>query len=248
MQKSTDTRSDMLSSFIRHGVSGENLFHEVFEQILAGSDTTAASIRIIMLYLMSHPRVYAKLQAEIDGAVKGGMAPPSPGIISDANARQLPYLGAVIREAIRVHPPVVNIFSKTIPKGGDNVTVEGQQYHLPGGSMIGYSAWSMHRNNKPLYGEDAHVFRPERWFVDENEPDGKERLARMIRTNDMIFGYGRWLCLGRTVAMIEIYKTIFELLRNFDFALVNPHEPWTIRNTLGLYDIGNMWVHVTKRS
>ncbi|OCK73104.1 pisatin demethylase [Lepidopterella palustris CBS 459.81] len=248
MLKSTEERSDMLSSFIRHGLSGEDLFHETFEQILAGSDTTAASLRIIMLYVMSHPRVYAKLQAEVDGAVKAGIAPASPGVISDAEARRLVYLGAVVREAMRVHPPVVNLFSRVVPKGGDIVTVDGEEVFLPGDTLIGYSAWSMHRNNKALYGEDAHVFRPERWFVDENEPGGSERLARMLKTNDMIFGYGRWLCLGKVVAMIEIHKVIFELLRNFDFALTNPHEPWTISNTLGLFAIGNMWVEVTERS
>jgi len=246
--KSTEERSDMLSSFVRHGLSGDDLFHETFEQILAGSDTTAGSLRIIMLYLMSHPRVYAKLQAEIDGIVKAGLAPPSPEIITDAQARSLVYLGAVVREALRVHPPVVNIFSRVVPKGGDTVKVDGEDVFLPGGTLIGYSAWGMHRNNRVLYGEDTHVFRPERWFVDEKEPGGAERLAQMVKTNDMIFGYGRWHCLGKVVAMIEIHKVIFELLRNFDFALTNPHEPWTITNTLGLFAIGNMWVEVTERS
>ncbi|KAF2817669.1 pisatin demethylase [Mytilinidion resinicola] len=246
--KSTSERSDMLSSFVRHGLFGDALFHETFEQILAGSDTTAASLRIIMLYLMSHPRVYAKLQAEIDSAVNAGIAPASPGIISDAEARGLVYLGAVIREALRVHPPVVNIFSRVVPKDGDAVRVDGQDVFLPGGTLIGYSAWGMHRNNKALYGEDAHVFRPERWFVDEKEPGGAERLAQMLKTNDMIFGYGKWHCLGKVVAMIEIHKVIFELLRNFDFALTNPSEPWTISNAMGLFAIGNMWVEVTERS
>lgn len=246
--KPTQEKTDMLASFIRHGISGDDLFQEVFEQILAGSDTTAASIRIIMLYIMSHPRVYAKLQAEIDGAVKAGMAPASPGIVPDAEARRLPYLSAVIHEGLRVHPPVVNIFSRVAPKEGDVITVNGKEYFIPGGTMVGYSAWSMHRNNKTLYGEDAEVFRPERWFVDETIPYEKERLAQMYRVNDMIFGHGRWKCLGKVVAEIELYKTVFELLRNFDFALTNPYKPWDIYNSLGLFEIKNMWVDVTERS
>ncbi|ORY02937.1 cytochrome P450 monooxygenase-like protein [Clohesyomyces aquaticus] len=247
MAKDISERSDMLSSFIRHGLTGDDLFHETFEQVLAGSDTTAASIRIIMLYLMSHRRIYNKLQAGIDEAVKAGLAPAAPGIISDAEAQRLPYLAAVVREAMRVHPPVVNIFSRIVPKGGDTVTVDGKEVFLPGDTMIGYSAWSMHRHNKGLYGEDAHVFRPERWFIDETLPGEKDRLARMYKTNDMIFGYGRWVCLGRVVALIEIHKVIFELFRNFDWSLTNPHEPWTISNASGLFNIGNMWVEVTER-
>lgn len=101
ISKSTEEKSDMLASFIRHGVEGDDLFQETFEQILAGTDTTAAAIRIILLYIISHPRVYKALQAEIDDAVKSGQAPAS-GVISDASARQLPYLCAVVREGIRV--------------------------------------------------------------------------------------------------------------------------------------------------
>ncbi|KAF2115707.1 pisatin demethylase [Lophiotrema nucula] len=244
MVKSTDERSDMLASFIRHGLSGDDLFQETFEQILAGSDTTSAALRIIMLYIMTHPRVYTKLQAEIDGAVKAGIASE---VIPDAEARRLPYLSAVVREGLRVHPPVVNLFSRVVPEKGDAVTVDGKEYFLPGGTMIGYSAWSMHRNNKTLYGEDAEVFRPERWFVDDSDPSEKDRLARMYKTNDMVFGFGRWQCVGKVVALIEIHKTIFELLRNFDFSLTNPHKPWHIFNTMGLFDITDMWVDVTER-
>jgi cytochrome P450 len=237
----------MLASFIRHGLAGDELFQEAFEQILAGFDTTASALRIIMLYTITNPRVYAKLRSEIDAAVKAGIAPPSPEVISDSKAGQLPYFGAVIREALRIHPPVVNIFSRVVPKDGDAVTVDGKSYYLPGGTRIGYAAWSLHRNNKAVYGEDAHVFRPERWFVSESDPDGKERLARMIKTNDIVFGYGRWHCLGKTVAMIEIHKVVFELLRNFDFALINPEKPWTKIDTMGLFAIREMWVQVTER-
>ncbi|KAJ4993045.1 pisatin demethylase [Stagonosporopsis vannaccii] len=246
--KSADVKSDMLASFIRNGVSGDDLFQEAFEQILAGSDTTAAAIRIILLYIITHPRVYAKLQAEIDEAVKSGAAPASPNVIPDIEVRKLPYLGAVVREGLRVHPPVVNLFSRITPDGGDVVSVQGKEHFIPGGTMIGYSAWSMHRNNTALYGADAAVFRPERWFVDESHPAEKGRLKEMIKTNDMIFGYGRWVCLGRNIALIEVHKCVFELLRHFDLALSNPAKPWRAHNSLGLWEIKDMWVDVTARS
>lgn len=246
--KPMDGKSDMFASFVKNGVDGDDLFQEVFEQILAGSDTTAAAIRIILLYIMTHPRVYAKLRAEIDEAVKSGTAPAFPDIITDTEARKLPYLGAVVREGMRVHPPVVNLFSRVTPDAGDVVTVQGKEYFIPGGTLIGYSAWSMHRNNRTLYGEDAAVFRPERWFVDESDPAEKDRLKEMIKTNDMVFGYGRWVCLGRNIALIEVHKCVFELLRHFDLALSNPAEPWKTHNSLGLWEIKDMWVDVTARA
>jgi cytochrome P450 len=265
--KSIEGKSDMFASFIRNGVSGDDLckrtirwttlkvladhlpiVQEVFEQILAGSDTTAAAIRIILLYVMTHRRVYSKLKSEIDQSVKNGVAPASPGIISDAAVRRLPYLGAVVREAFRVHPPVANIFSRITPASGDVVTINDKECFIPGGTLIGYSAWTMHRNNPSLYGSDCASFRPERWLLDSNSStENKERLAKMTKTNDMIFGYGRWLCLGRNIALIEIHKAIFELLRHFELELTNPLEPWRTFNSLGLWEIKDMWVDVTER-
>lgn len=246
--KPTDEKSDVLASFIRNGVTGDDLFHETFEQILAGAETTAGAIRATLLYLINYPRVYKKVQAEIDEAVRRGVAPAAPEIIADAEVRRLPYLGAVVRESLRIHPPAVNLFSHYAPPEGDAVTVEGKEYFIPGGTMIGYSAWTMHRNNKAVYGEDAAVFRPERWLLDESIPAEKERLAQMMKINDLNFGYGRWKCLGKNVALIEVHKTVFELLRNFDFAVTNPQKPWETYNMLGLWDINNMPVTVTERS
>lgn len=245
--KSIDEKSDMISSFIRHGVSEDDLFQEVFEQILAGSDTTAGAIRIVLLFITSHPRVYVKLQAEIDGAVKAGIVPEVGGVISDFEARRLPYLSAVIREGLRIHPPVVNLFARVTPPAGDFVVINGKEQFIPGGTMVGYSAWSMHRNNRSVYGEDAEVFRPERWLLDQNVREEQQRLSRMTKVNDMIFGHGRWSCPGKTIGMMELHKSIFELMRHFDLAIANPHCPWKIFDSLGLWEIKDMHVVVTER-
>jgi len=276
--RDTEQRSDMLASFIRHGVSGEELKSEALEQIIAGSDTTAGAIRGALLHLMTNPRVYAKLQREVDDAVRDGKAPPAAeGLISSVQARQLPYLQAVIRESMRTRPPVANIFSRDVPPAGDTVSVDGETIFFPPGTCIGYSALPMHRSEK-IYGKDNRTFRPERWF----DADGN-RLAEMVRTNNLIFGHGRFLCLGKTVAMMELEKALFEvrhsplrcpsppvrvrprpltsrigpaallltrvlqLMRNFDLALVNPTRPWKERNALGLFLISDMWVQVMER-
>lgn len=205
----TDERSDMLASFIRHGVVGDELRSEAAEQVVAGSDTTSSAINGVFLHLMSNPRVQRKLQREIDEVVQSGDSHSSAtSIIPHERARQLPYLQAVIRESIRVRPPVVNLFSKDVPPGGDTVTVDGQPVFIPGGTCIGYSANSMH-HDKALYGDDAQSFRPERWF--EKDP---EKLAAMTRTNDLMFGDGKWQCLGKPVAVIELGKIIFEVRRS----------------------------------
>src|SRR3954452_15635587 len=96
---STDERADILASFMRHGLAGDELRTEALEQIIAGSDTTAGAIRGTLLYLITNPRVYLKLQHEIDDATRRGFAPSKDeGLITAAQARNLPYLQAVIRE------------------------------------------------------------------------------------------------------------------------------------------------------
>jgi cytochrome P450 len=206
MAKETDKRSDMLASFARHGLSGDELRSEALEQIIAGSDTTAGGIRGVILQVITNPRVCAKLQEEIDDAVRTGRAPDrGEGIISAAQAKQLPYLQAVVREGLRVRPPVANIFPRDVPAGGETVEVDGNGIFLPEGVCIGYSAYGMHRAEE-MYGQDAASFRPERWF----EPDQK-KLAAMVRTNELIFGHGKWACLGKPVAQLELSKTIFEV-------------------------------------
>jgi cytochrome P450 len=238
-----DERSDMLASFMRQGLAGDELRTEALEQIIAGSDTTASAIRGTLLHLMTNPCVYLKLQREIDDAVRSDRAlSTGGGLITAAQARQLPYLQAVIREALRVWPPVANIFSRDVPTGGDTVVIDGESVFLPGGVCIGYSAYAMHQSEN-IYGKDANTFRPERWL--ESDP---AILALMVRTNDLIFGHGKFQCLGKAVAQIEIGKTVFELLRNFDLALISPTHPWDARNYLGLFTISNMYVQVMERT
>ncbi|KAK1722483.1 hypothetical protein CaCOL14_006198 [Colletotrichum acutatum] len=242
-EKPTDERSDMLASFIRHGLNGDELKTEALEQIIAGSDTTAAAIRGTLLQIMTNPRVYAKLQHEIDEAVHAGNAPKlGEGIITLGQAKKLPYLQAVIRESLRIRPPVLNIFSRDVPLGGDTIEAKGETYLLPGGVCVGYSGYAMHRS-QATYGVDSKAFRPERWF--ETDPD---KLTSMIQTNDLIFGHGRFMCLGRPVAQMELSKAIFELLRNFELASNDPARPWRAKNCMGLFVISDMWVQVTERA
>jgi cytochrome P450 len=70
------------------------------------------------------------------------------------------------------------------------------------------STWATHRN-KAIFGEDAEVFRPERWL----EATG-ETLQRMERTIEVLFGSGRYGCLGKSVAFVELDKFFFEVILN----------------------------------
>lgn len=115
----------------------------------------------------------------------------------------MPYLQAVIKEGLRIFPPVAGLSSKLVPPGGD--TFNG--IVLPEGTKIGYCAWGVFRN-KEIFGEDVDVFSPERW-LEEHVPIEKVREREL--TLELIFGYGRWQCLGKNLAMIELNKVFVEV-------------------------------------
>jgi cytochrome P450 len=157
-------------------------------------------MRSTLLHIITNPKVYATLQSEIDEAVRTNRI-SNP--ISDSEARELPYLTACIREGLRIWPPVPSTFSKTVPPDGD--TLAGT--FVPGGTNIGISMLGVQRN-KSVFGKDVDMFRPERWL----EASG-EQLQRMEKTNDLVFGSGRYQCLGKNIAMIELRKVFVEVRR-----------------------------------
>ncbi|KAI1122552.1 cytochrome P450 [Nemania abortiva] len=236
-------RADMLTSFMRNGISGDDLKAENILQVIAASDTTAGAIRVIFLYIVTNPRVYKILQAEIDDTVRSGIAPRTPEIIKYTQAKELRYLQAVIKEAMRISPPINNPLARDIPPEGDTVVIDGCEIYLPSGVSIIPSFKAMQRN-KSVYGDtDVDVFRPERWL----EETDQEKLEAMNHTYNLAFGHGRWLCLGKAIALRQLGIVIFELFRNFDWTIVSPENPWNIANRMGMFVADNMWVQAQER-
>lgn len=156
-------------------------------------------MRATVLFVCTNPRIYTKLQAELDNAESEHRL--THPITTDAEAKTLPYLQACIKEGLRMWPPVLGLMQKTVPPAGDHL----HDQFVPGGTNIGYCAWGLHRN-ADIFGEDATIFRPERWLEAEGEV-----LAEMNRTLDLVFGAGRYACLGKPIALIELGKTLAEV-------------------------------------
>lgn len=108
---------------------------------------------------------------------------------------------AVIQEGLRMVSPVVMGFPKRVPAGGD--TIDGK--FVPAGTDVFVNFWSMLRN-RDTFGEDADVFRPERFL----ECDEVKR-AYLAKNVDLAFGHGRWMCPGKTLAWIELNKIFVEV-------------------------------------
>ncbi|KAI9051984.1 hypothetical protein LZ554_004238 [Drepanopeziza brunnea f. sp. 'monogermtubi'] len=210
---------DMLSVFMSHGLSEKDMVAESVLSILAGSDTTATVIRATVLYTITNPSTLSKLQAEIDtyvaastaGAEKTSTTSAAADIIQDSEARELPYLRAVIKEGLRIWAPTTGLLTKIAPPDGDLVeldihrTGKAEKVFIPGGTSIAWTSWGVQRD-KGIFGPDTDLFRPERWLIDD-----VEKRAYMDKVVDLNFGSGRYHCLGYPIAWMELNKCLFEV-------------------------------------
>ncbi|KAK2692978.1 hypothetical protein QWA68_007221 [Fusarium oxysporum] len=204
-------RRDMLSSFKKHGLTKDQCEIESIFMFVAGSDTTASVIRAGMLHILATPHVYCRLKREIANTIREGRVSKP---ISNADSLFQPYIQAIVYECLRIRSVSTNMSFKEVPTGGD--AYNGK--FLPAGTNIGMNFSGLLRS-ETLFGKDAHIFRPERF----TEVDDKTS-AKLKRDVELTFGLGRWSCLGKPIALMELNKIFFELFRHFDFQLAEPHR------------------------
>jgi len=192
-------KRDMLGHFVGKGLSQLRCEVEANLQIVAGSDSTTTVLRSTLFLLAGTPVSYAKIRAEIDAATDDGSL--SYPVASYTEAQKLPYLTACLWEGLRMYPPLFGLKAKRAPPGGE--TFKGVYY--PEGSEVAVCDDALCRNTA-IFGQDAHLFRPDRWIVADSETRVKYR-----QTVDVVFGSGRFMCLGRHIAMMELHKAIVEV-------------------------------------
>ena len=128
--------------------------------VFAGSETTAIVLRTIIYSLLRDPARMDRLMAEIDGADKAGNL-SNPISYQEAKTH-LPYLQAVIKEALRIHPPTGFLLERYVPDCGMNIC--GQ--HIPAGTIVGINAWVV--NHDAAVFPNPGSFMPEVRLVVEN--------------------------------------------------------------------------------
>ncbi|CAI6085610.1 unnamed protein product [Clonostachys chloroleuca] len=184
--------------------------------MIAGSDTTAISLSATLYYLLKTPRCLEKLRTEILEFQEQGRLSKSPTF---KESQDMPYLQAVIKEALRMHPATGLPLERVVPEGG--ATISGTFF--PEGTIVSVNTWVQHRN-RGVFGEDADSFNPERWLSND-----AERISLMNRYW-MPFGLGSRTCIGRHISMLEMCKLIPRIVRDFDFQLdgsiANPNVSW----------------------
>ncbi|EAS33898.3 cytochrome P450 oxidoreductase [Coccidioides immitis RS] len=214
--------TDFLTKFLEaHSADPEkftnyNILMGCLTNIVAGSDTTSISLSSIMYNLCRNYDALAKLRSEIDTmTAEGRLSNP----VTFKETQNMPYLQAVIKEGLRMHPATGLPLARVVPDGG--VTLTGRYFEA--GTVVGINSWVAHMNTS-VFGADAHLFRPDRWLTTDTA-----QLSKMDHYF-LPFGLGSRTCLGKNISLLEMSKLVPQLVRNFDFELVNPEKELATRN------------------
>ncbi|KAL8609195.1 hypothetical protein ACOMHN_058815 [Nucella lapillus] len=146
-----------------------------------------------LLMLAQYPDVQEKVRQEVTSLL------PEQQPITVEMVQQLTYMTAVIKETLRLLPPIPNHFRKTVSED----VIQG--YTIPAGTIIGLSSGALHR--LPENWSDPESFKPER-FLKEYDPYAF-----------LPFSTGPYMCIGHSFAMTEMKVILARLLVNFRFRL-----------------------------
>lgn len=199
-----DALDDLLDVLLRHKKERgaefplSNVKAIVFDMFAAGTETSATVMTWVMAELIRHPAVMGKLQQEVRQAFK------EKGRVEEADMEELQYMKLVIKETIRLHPPVP--FLHRISAEAWNIG----GYNISGGSRVMINIWGISRD--PRYWDDAESFIPERF-------EGSSVNFKEENFQYLAFGAGRRICPGIGFGMVNIELTLSRLLFHFDWGL-----------------------------
>ncbi|KAK6073810.1 hypothetical protein SCUP515_06732 [Seiridium cupressi] len=212
----------------------EEVFTEMFSIIGGGGDTTSILMRACFYYLGKHPAVYATLQKELDDSLSGYRLSDH---ISYKETQKLPFLQAFVKESARLWPSIVWQLPRESPADGLTIL---NRYFIPAGYSISISPMAQNRD-VAIYGEDAEVFKPERWLE-------SDEVSRKLDGLSMTFGgNGPRACMGKNLALMEVQLLIARFMKHFNFEFVNKQAPWNV-NATWFASQNDLWIKVRSRS
>jgi len=171
-----DRRPDMLQYFINgkdsngNPVSKSEVMIEGVNILGAGADTTAIAILAILGNVLQKPEDLQRLRKELDKAHDRLNSSSLPF----KELEKIPYLSAVVRESIRLHPSITYQLPRLPPPQGMKI----RDHYIPPSASCGISPAAMNRS-RTLFGEDADEWIPERWLPANDTEKNAKRLRVM---------------------------------------------------------------------
>ena len=226
---SSEDQGDLLSMLMLarddndQGMTDQQLRDEAVTIVLAGHETTANALSWTWYLLAQHPEVEARLHEELD-RVLGGRAPTSDDL------RQLPYAEMVIKESMRLYPPIPSIARLAM----EDTVIGG--YPVPKGMIISMAPHVIHRDARWYPEPDA--FQPERWTRDFEKS--------LPKCAYLPFSTGPRICIGNSFAMMEAVLVLATIAQRYQLAML-PGQPITPHATLTLRPHPNLQMTLAAR-
>lgn len=183
-------------------ITDDNLKALVLDMFVAGTDTTSATLEWAMTELVRHPNVMKKAQEQVRKFASG------TGKVDESHLQHFDYLKAVIKETMRLHPPVPLLVPR---ESMEKCTLDG--YEIPEKTRVLINAYAIARD--PQLWDNPLEYRPERFQdagnVNVNVVDQDFRF--------LPFGGGRRGCPGYGFGLATVEIALARLLCHFDWAL-----------------------------
>jgi flavonoid 3'-monooxygenase len=188
----------------------EDIKGMLMDMFIAGTDTTSATVEWAMAELLRKPTLLKKAQAELDEVVGQQKK------MEESDIAKLPYLQAVVKEVLRLHPAAPLI----IPRRSDN-SCEIGGYVVPENTQVFVNVWGIGRD--PNVWKEPLEFNPERFL--ECNTDYRGQDFELIP-----FGAGRRICIGLPLAHRMVHFVLGSLLHAFNWCIpmVNKDEDFGV--------------------
>ncbi|KAK9208784.1 hypothetical protein WN944_001144 [Citrus x changshan-huyou] len=167
----------------------------------AGTETTSSTLEWAVTELLNNSEALSKARLELEQKVDKG------NLIEESDITQLPYLQTIVKETLRLHPPVPLLLPR---KASADVEITG--FIIPKGAQVLVNAWAIGRDTSTW--DDPYSFKPERFLG--SDVDVKGRNFELIP-----FGAGRRICPGLPLAIRMLYLMLGSLIKSFDWKLDN---------------------------
>lgn len=227
-------KSNLESVDSKNTISDAELQGQMTTFALAGHETTATALTWTVFTLAKDPVIQTRLRVEIKAAMaearKAGRE-----ILNSEELGSLSYLDAVCREVLRFEPPApenIRISTKddSVPLSAPITTKSGKTLSsLPvSANTVIYFSIIACNMSKEIFGEDADVFRPERWLEGHV---GEKVHGVGVYSNQLTFLAGPRACIGIQFALLELKAVLVVLIDNFHFLERNAAGPTIERRT-----------------
>ncbi|CAI7623071.1 unnamed protein product [Penicillium glandicola] len=221
-------REDVVSDLLTRTSDFKQIRDNLMALIIAGRDTSAASMSMFFYEVSRQPAIWDKLQQEV---ISNFGTENRPDV---SEARRLKYLRQVYDETLRMYPPLawnprVAVDDICLPTGGGPTGDEPLLVRK--GTLVAFSAWALHRD-KETFGPDAETFVPERW----------DKLSGLDWSHFIPFGGGPRRCIGQEFALNVATFTIVRLLQKFSG--VKNVDPTPFQEDLGITLASEHGVHL----